>query len=122
MLTVNSKNSANMEPAPGRRSDLRLHHRYPIALDLNYKVLQRGRDFQGSGRTLNISSRGVLLETNSLLPPAARSIELAIKWPFLLEGCPLKLVMRGYMVRRIGKYVAVEADSYEIRTARRAVT
>jgi len=73
----------------------------------------------GCGRTLNISSGGVLLETDQLLPPTG-IVELAIQWPFLLrEVCSLKLVMRGRIVRRDyqTKATAVRAEFHEFRTA-----
>ena len=100
------------------RSEQRAHQRYPIIFDLDYKLVRRGRvEHQGSGRTLNIGSGGVLLETEGALP-SGHSIELVIHWPFLLEGvCPLKLVMRGRIVRSDAKGVAVQAKHHEFRTA-----
>jgi len=51
--------------------------------------------------SLNISSTGVLFEADELLP-ASGPIELALSWPFLLDGaCPLKLVMRGKVIRLV---------------------
>jgi len=100
--------------------DQRSRGRYPIALDLQYKVLCGGRvERTGSGRTLNISSGGVLFETDDRLP-ARGTVELAMKWPFLLEGaCGLKLVMRGRIVRcdSNGRATALCTESYEFRTA-----
>jgi hypothetical protein len=97
-----------------------MNGRYPIALDVQYKLLRGDRvDRVGCGKTLNISSGGVLLETDQPLP-ATGLIELAIKWPFLLrEVCSLKLVMRGRIVRRDAstKVTAVRAESHEFRTA-----
>ena len=80
----------------------RVNGRYPIALDVQYKLLSGNRAGRvGSGKTLNISSGGVLFETDQQLP-ASGVVELAIKWPFLLrEVCSLKLVMRGRIVRSI---------------------
>jgi hypothetical protein len=50
--------------------------------------------------------------------PAGGSIELVMNWPFLLEGvCPLKLVMRGRIVRSDGQRVAIQAEQHEFRTA-----
>src|SRR5712692_1105319 len=82
------------------RSNQRLNGRYPIALELQYKLLNKGRvEHLGVGRTLNISSGGVLFEADDRLPTSGL-IELAMSWPFLLEGvCSLKLVMRGRIVR-----------------------
>jgi hypothetical protein len=97
-----------------------LNERYPITLELQYKLLSGGRVEQlGVGRTLNVSSGGVLFESDDLLP-AGGPIELAMNWPFLLEGiCSLKLVMRGRIVRcdPNSKAAAVKAEYHEFRTA-----
>ena len=94
--------------------------RYPITLDVQYKMLSGERVGRvGCGRTLNISSGGVLLETDQLLPPSG-VVELAIQWPFVLrEVCSLKLVMRGRIVRLDyqNKATAVRAEFHEFRTA-----
>jgi len=106
--------------APEQSTDQRARGRYPIALELQYKVLRGGRIEQtGSGKTLNISSGGVLFETQDQLPQRGR-VEVAMQWPFLLEGtCGLKLVMRGRIVRSAdnSKVTAVQADYRELRTA-----
>jgi hypothetical protein len=101
----------------GRR-DQRAHRRYPISLSVNYKLLTRGRiDHAGSGETLNVSSGGACFRCAESLP-AGGSIELVMNWPFLLEGvCPLKLVMRGRIVRSDGQRVAIQAEQHEFRTA-----
>jgi hypothetical protein len=103
-----------------KRSEQRLNGRYPITLELQYKLLSKGRvERLGIGRTLNISSGGVLFESDDLLP-AGGLIELAMKWPFLLEGiCSLKLVMRGRIVRSDAnsKAAAVKGEYHEFRTA-----
>ena len=120
MSAASSSKWVFQQPTRKRRYDQRLHQRFPINLEIDYKVLSGARvEYQGSGRTVNISSGGVLMETDNLFPPAAGTIELAIRWPFRLEGiCPLKLVMRGRIVRRVGTFVAVESDNYEFHTAR----
>ena len=100
--------------------DRRVNWRYPITLGLQYKLLNKRRlDHVGIGRTLNISSGGVLFETDQLLPPTG-FIELAIQWPFLLhEVCSMKLVMRGRIVRcdANSKVIAVKAEHHEFHTA-----
>ena len=100
------------------RGDQRSNGRYPIALELQYKLLNKGRvQSLGSGKTLNISSGGVLFEADNLLPTSG-PIELALSWPFLLEGvCGLKLVMRGRIVRSDAKATAVKAEFHEFRTS-----
>jgi hypothetical protein len=107
-------------PAETISGDQRLNGRYPITLELQYKLLHKGRvEHLGVGRTLNISSGGVLFEADGLLPPTG-PIELALSWPFLLEGiCNLKLVMRGRIVRcdTGSRAIAVKAEYHEFHTA-----
>jgi hypothetical protein len=102
------------------RGDQRAKDRYPITLELQYKLLDKGRvERVGVGRTINISSNGVLFETDRSLPPGG-SVELAMKWPFLLRGiCGMKLVVRGRIVRCHANTTAtaVRAESHEFRTA-----
>lgn len=103
-----------------RREDQRSKSRYPIGLELQYKLFRGSRvERTGSGRTLNISSNGVLFETDHPLPERG-TMELALKWPFLLnDACGLKLVMRGRIVRSEanGSATAVCMESHEFRTS-----
>jgi len=107
-------------PEKANFGDQRLNGRYPIILELQYKLLNKGRvEHLGAGRTLNISSGGVLFEADGLLPPTG-PIELALSWPFLLEGiCNLKLVMRGRIVRcdTRSRAIAVKTEYHEFHTA-----
>ena len=117
-----------MSPAPAlahdvrfsekRRVDQRVNRRYPISLEIEYKVLRKGRvERLGLGRTLNVSSGGVLFQATDQLP-AGSSVELLMQWPFLLEGvCPLKLVIHGSVVRSDSKGVAIRNKHHEFRTA-----
>src|ERR1700676_3773465 len=100
----------------GRR-DPRRHRRYPISLNVTYKLFHNGRiERLGSGQTLDVSSGGACFECGDSFPSTG-SIELTINWPCLLEGvCPLKLVMRGRIVRIDGQRIAVEAQHHEFRT------
>jgi hypothetical protein len=97
--------------------DRRSNKRYPLRLDVEYKVCSRGRvEHFGVGRTLNFSSGGILFEAFGDVP-VGRPIDLAIKWPFLLDGeCGLKLQLRGYPIRRDDKKIAVKIAHYEFRT------
>ena len=66
-------------PSEKAGSDQRLRGRYPIALELQYKLLNKGRvEYLGVGQTLNISSGGVLFEAAGLLPSSG-PVELAIE-------------------------------------------
>src|ERR1700733_9817895 len=87
--------------------DRRLRRRYPGVLEVQYKSTRGGARRLGSGTTIDISSCGVLFRAVHSLP-AGSYIELTLKWPFLLNDVhPLKLVMRGRVVRSDGKRVAV---------------
>ena len=99
------------------RADQRAHRRYPIGLVVEYKLLSKGRiERLGSGKTLNVSSGGVCFESDAPLPVKG-SIEIVMNWPLLLEGvCPLRLIMRGRIVRNNGQLVAIQAKHHEFRT------
>ena len=98
--------------------DRRLNRRYPITLEVEYKLLD-GSSVQRQGfcRTVNISSRGVLLDLRGTLPILS-TIELSINWPILLRGSiPLKLIMWGSIVRVEDNSIAVDVSEHEFRTA-----
>lgn len=99
-------------------SDRRTSDRFPIVRDVRYKILNsRGEKELGTGKTINISSTGVLFAADEALTPGRR-LEISISWPAQLDGkCGLKLVARGRVVRCHGKSVAVEIEKYEFRTA-----
>ena len=104
--------------AEADQSERRLHPRYPIALDAEYRLVGRdGVQCQGSCRTVNISSGGVLLEAEAVLSPLG-PIEVSIEWPCLLQGVvPLKLIGCGNIVRLDGSSIAVKITGYEFHTA-----
>ena len=116
-----------MSPTPARvapaesigthQSERRLHQRYPIKLDVEYKLLYRRRvQREGFCRTVNIGSRGVLLDLKDALQGQG-SIELSIKWPLLLEHLiPLSLMVSGKIVRNDGNSIAVKFLQLEFHT------
>jgi hypothetical protein len=97
-------------------SDRRSRQRFPLALAVEYKLLDKGERC-GSGRTCNISSTGVLFEVAER-QSFSGSIELVVSWPCVLDGaCALKLLMKGRVVRSEGRGIAIESRQYEFRTA-----
>jgi len=100
------------------QSEQRSHQRYPLELEIEYRLLNRARSQRlGSGATVNISSGGVLFRADEFVP-SGTPIELMLNWPFLLEGvCPLRLVMRGHVVRSTGTEIAISCRHHEFRTA-----
>lgn len=92
--------------------------RFPIERDVKYKILGSQKNIIqiGLGKSLNISSSGVLFTTESILP-AGQRVELAVSWPALLNDVlPLKLVARGRLVRSQGRQAAMAIDRYEFKT------
>jgi hypothetical protein len=98
-------------------SDRRHSDRFPIEREVRYKVLnKRGGEESGDGKTVNISSTGVLFSADQVLLPGRR-LELSINWPAQLnDRCALRLVARGRIVRFENGTVAMEIQQYEFRT------
>ena len=91
--------------------------RFPIEREVRYKVLsKRTSQEEGTGKTINISSNGVLFTTDQILLPGKR-LELSISWPAQLDNkCQLKLVARGRVARLEQGRAAIEIQQYEFRT------
>lgn len=100
-------------PGDRRHSD-----RFPIEREVRYRVLnKRGGDEAGDGKTINISSSGVLFTSEHMLLPGKR-LELSISWPAQLNSkCALRLVARGRVTRFEPGRAAIEIQQYEFRTA-----
>ena len=103
-------------------SDRRHSDRFPIERDVRFRVLnKRGGEETGDGKTLNISSSGVLFTSEHMRLPGRR-LELSIRWPAQLNDLvPLKLVARGRVVRFEQGLSAIEIQQYEFRTQSNAV-
>jgi hypothetical protein len=99
------------------QADRRHSDRFPIEREVRYRVLnKRSSEETGDGKTVNISSSGVLFSVDHMLLPGRR-MELAISWPAQLNNkCALKLVARGRVVRFEGGRAAIEIQQYEFRT------
>jgi hypothetical protein len=98
-------------------ADRRHSDRFPIEREVRYRVLnKRGGDEAGDGKTINISSSGVLFSSDHVLLPGKR-LELSISWPAQLNNkCALKLVARGRVTRFEPGCAAIEILQYEFRT------
>jgi len=97
--------------------------RFPIEREIRYKTLsQRTEMLQGVGKTLNISSSGVLFTADHILPVGTR-LEVSISWPAQLnEKCLLNLVARGRITRQEPGSLALQIQQYEFRTQSIAAT
>ena len=117
MNPFNFPTSTSNNPATDRRAS----DRFPMDRDVRYKVINRktGEDV-GAGKTLNMSSGGVLIHTEQALLPGRR-LEITISWPAQLNNtCALKLVARGRIVRVEHGKAAIEIQQYEFRTQGKA--
>lgn len=107
--------NANIHPIA--RSNRRHADRFPIEREVRYRVLnKRSNEDAGDGKTINISSSGILFSSVHVLVPG-RKLELAISWPAQLDNkTALKLVARGRVVRFEHGRAAIEILQYEFRT------
>lgn len=112
MFGIETKSKAIRELSDRRTSD-----RFPIEREVRYKVLsKRSNDEAGVGKTVNMSSSGVLFTSEHHLLPGKR-VEVAISWPAQLNNkTALKLVARGRVVRSADGQAALEIQQYEFRT------
>jgi len=96
-----------------RRTD----RRYDLSLNVRWKLIRRRRVLDsGTGITIDVSSGGLLLETDRELP-SGLNIELSISWPVLLHNvAPLQLVVAGRVVRTTGQRIGIRMTQHEFRT------
>ena len=108
------------EMPEGNTTERRRSSRFPIEREVRYKTLnQRAEILAGSGKTLNISSSGVLFTSDHDLPVGTR-LEVSISWPAQLnEKCLLNLVARGRVTRHTKGQLALQIQQYEFRTQSR---
>lgn len=95
--------------------------RFPLQREMRYKLLEQNQSAGGGiGQTVDISSGGVSFTADRSLPADA-VIEISMSWPVTLDNaCPLRLVVKGRVVRNEGNAVACTIDKFEFRTQARA--
>jgi hypothetical protein len=97
-------------------SERRTSGRFPIEREVRYKVISRRGQEAGTGKTVNISSSGILFSTEQPLE-TGKQVEISVAWPAQLNNqTPLKLVARGRLVRVEDHRAALEIQHYEFRT------
>jgi PilZ domain len=93
--------------------------RYPVSLKVKYRTVGRSNRISGVGRTLNMSSGGLLIAADQRTEVGAK-IELNVEWPSLLDGSiPLQLVAVGRVVRCLESGFALSFTQYQFRTMSR---
>ena len=96
-------------------ADRRKSKRLPVEREVRYKVVDGPKDFCGSGKTINMSSGGVLFTTEYTLSER-QFIELAVSWPAKLnDAIPLQLVALGHVVRAEETQAAITIERYKFK-------
>ena len=95
------------------RGDRRLQRRYPLELDLEFRIVDGDQVVStGAGRTGNISSGGVLFYASEGVPSGPH-VELSVRWPALLGNAPfLELRIFGRLVRNNSQGLAIRMSRY----------
>jgi hypothetical protein len=95
------------------QGDRRLQRRYPIELDLEFRIIDEDKVVStGVGKTGNISSGGVLFHAAEGVPNGPH-VELAVRWPAVLGNAPfLELRIFGRLVRNDSQGVAIRMSRY----------
>jgi hypothetical protein len=88
-----------------------------MQLQLRWKLVRRRRELDaGTGRTIDMSSGGILFQAGCELPPGM-NVELSIAWPALLHNVrPMQLFVTGRVVRSQGDWAAIRTLTHEFRT------
>jgi len=103
-----------------RNHDRRNPGRFPMDREIRFRMTNKRNELVGAGRTVNMSSKGLLIRTEQKLLTGKR-LEMAISWPAQLDHkCALKLIARGKVVRAEAGTAAVSIEQYEFRTLGRS--
>ena len=102
-----------------RRSKLR----YPLDLSVRFRYFAGGSLLFGVGRTVNVSSGGVLVVSPNILSlheiSVGVNVEMNIEWPPLLDGrISLQLFAVGWVVRRRPFDFAASFERHQLRTVK----
>ena len=98
--------------------DRRKRLRFPLDTEMRFQRSGRGHGNlpQGTGRVANISSLSLAFQTDELLEPGVR-LGVSMAWAAKLDGCMLRLVFEGVILRTRGDLVVVTIERPEFRTA-----
>jgi len=95
--------------------------RYPLYLGVRFRYFAEGSLLFGVGRTVDVSSSGVLVTSPRIISPheirAGVDVEMSIEWPPLLDGrISLQLFAMGRVVRLEPFHFAASFERHELRT------
>ena len=96
-------------------NDRRAGRRYSVSAEVRYQIISQPASTAGTGRTVDLSSSGALIETAEHLLEGAK-IKLSIAWPARLNGqIALSVDVVGRIARIDGLLDGVAFDRYEFR-------
>jgi PilZ domain len=109
-----------MQPESQAALERRSKARFPLRLGVRYRSLSGGPSLIGEGRTVNMSSRGLLIASDEAKVNTGARLQLTVDWPSLLHGItPLQLIVSCRVTRCLPEEFAVELDQYQFRTKKR---
>lgn len=101
-----------MAPAMVRSLERRGAPRFELELDLTYRIMMRGvRILEGTGKTKNISTSGILFWAHAS-PQVGARLEVLVEWPAASPG-EKRIVLQGF-----GSVVRCEGNICALRMAR----
>jgi hypothetical protein len=104
------------KPALERRSKAR----FPLRLTVRYRTVSGDASLVGVGRTVNMSSCGLLIASEEVNVHTGARLQLMVDWPFLLHGItPLQLIVSCRVTRSEPEEFAVKLEQYLFRTKKR---
>ena len=112
-------NQVNAEPVGDLEfRERRGAKRFPVRQDVQYWIADRSPEVLArAGRTLDLSSSGILLTTQEWIQPG-RILVVTGDWPARLNGVSImKFIARGPVVRSEGHQVAMRIYWHEFRTS-----
>ena len=100
------------------KSTHRPPRRYPIAFEMRYKATSKHGTLHGFGQTTMMSSRDIVFAPGDGLVPGTRT-EIAIAWPFLLDGhIRLQLTIEAVITSSQDSVAEARILKYHFRTRR----
>ena len=108
---------ANQMPLDSDATERRSKARYPMEISVRYRTISRGPELVGIGRTVNMSSAGLLIASEQPMIHAGARLRVSLEWPPLLNGdTPLQLIAVCRVIRRQQDCFAVTMERYQFRT------
>jgi hypothetical protein len=99
-------------------AERRVKYRYDLDLRVRFRCCADSSHFTGTGRSVNLSSGGVLVASNHAVS-VGELVEMSIEWPLLLhDRVPLQLFAVGRVLRRDLLHFAASFERHEFRIAK----